>query len=231
MAKSVKSAAKPVNFFAKAVEAAPPKEKKARKQTTWVLAPGENAEAAALSQDIHSILEDKSVMDARKTTMVQAMSRVCKFALASFCNDVATNGYLPETPMSVSNAAGESVTFVVQDKCGTAALTEEAKAALEDLLGEEAAAELIEVQTDFVFNNDLLAEDGVQEALSEAFQGLVAKGKLTEEQAGALITAKTVTRVKKGTVQELGNICGKNKVLLQQIMGALNGPIVTYVKA
>lgn len=232
-ATAAKAASKvpPVNFFAKAKAAAPPADAKKKKQTSWVLDGSRDESLSALEADIHTILEAKAVIDTANNKKSLASKRVSDYALSRYAADYASLGVPPETPLIVSNKSGENVTFVVQDRTTQAVISPEQEEALVELLGEDEAAGILVSQETYAFNGDILAEEGVSEALSGAIAALVEEGKLTEEQAGGLIVASTKRRIAPGTVDRLAVVCGRSNGKIEQLVKVLNGSIVTYVKA
>ena len=224
--------AKPaVNFFNKAKVAAPATPAKKTKATVWVADGSGDKTLEGIEADVSTIISAHASMETFKNQKAQAAGRVLKYATSRFIEDFARVGVLPETPMSVGNRKGEDVTYVVQDKTASAKVSDEQIGGLVELLGEDAANAILIEETGYSFDSDILAQDGVSEALSAAIEATVAAGKLTPEQAEGLVKATTVRKVKAGTLARLADVCGKNRVLLEQVFATLNGPVCAYIKA
>lgn len=130
---------------------------------------------------------------------------------------------LPEKPVAVVNKDDEKLTHVTQDKSALATISEEVYAELVDLL--PGAAEFIAEETRYAFNNDVLAEEGVRQALSAA----IAAADLTDEQRGNLFSATRVYRTSESLVPKLLDLCDHDADKLAEALTILKGPITRYL--
>lgn len=160
------------------------------------------------------------------------------FAEKNYVKDYAATGVSPETPMQVATADGEKVTFVVQDRSSQYGVKEDQKEALVELLGQDAAADLLFEETTFGFNRDVLAIPGVMEIVEKALENAIKKltddkdGKpvLSEEAAGALLDVKVKTAFRPGTLDRLSLICGKDVTRIEQFLEIMGSSATRYVK-
>ena len=155
--KTPAKAAKP-NLFARAAEKSISKPKKKKKGTVLVLPKDLNetgelqGESKILNEAITIAIEAKAAMDAAKGRLSAAMGTVHEHAEEGWCATYAEHGVQPETPVAVQNHKGETLTLVVQDKCGQHAIDDNQIELLSILLGEEVATGLIETREVFGFN-------------------------------------------------------------------------------
>jgi hypothetical protein len=152
-----------------------------------------------------------------------------------FVQDYAALGAHPETPMRLMNDAGESATFVVQDRGSQYGLKEDQITQLIQLLGEDAARGQIYEETTFSFNRDVLAVPGVLEEIAKALEvaqrSLVEAGTLKDDQAELLLDAKQKTAFKPGVLQRLGMICGQDVVRMERFLEIAGSSVTQYVKS
>jgi len=246
MATKTRPAAKP-NLFARAASKSVDKPKKSKKGTTIELPKDLNAEgeligeSKLLNEAITAALKAKTEMDAAKGRLAAAKGSLNDYVTDAWCEVYAKNGVQPETPVTITNHKGESLTYVVQDKCGQNAITEEQQELLEILLGEEVAATLVETKEVYGFDPAVMAEqaggekasegDTVQDVVFEIVSAAVMKNpKLTDEQKEGLFTHQSKMHLRKNTLPRLGEICGSNVGRIVSFVQAAGSAIVRYLK-
>lgn len=200
-----------------------------RKSTTWLVG---DPSGDAIGQAVHELTVLNAQSKAIDAKMEIHKNVVKRYAETSFLRDYADSGLPPDTPMIVQNHDGEKVTFVVQDRSGQYGVKDEQKDALIQLLGADAASELLYEETSFGFNRDILAIPGVQETIEKALEGALKKltDTLTDEQKEALLDVKVKTAFKPGTMDKLALICGKDATRMKQFIDIAGSSCVRYVK-
>lgn len=205
---------------------------KPKKSTTWVVG---NVEGDAVGKAVHELVRltaEEKAIEAKKSLFATI---VMKHAKANHVADFCALGVAPDTPMTIQNQDGEKVTFVVQDRGGQYDVKPEQQEALGQLLGEDAAAELLYTETTLGFNRVILGIPGVSDAVEKALEATVKKlvkdGKLTGDQADELITAKQKTSFKPGTLDRAAMIVGRDTTKLAAFLDAMGSSCTRYIKA
>lgn len=204
----------------------------ARKATVWLVgtAPGTERLGVAV-KELVALSQQAKAIEA-KTGLFKGLLK--EHGESEYVDDYVRLGVEPETPMVIQNTDGEKVTFVIQDRSAQYGVKEDQKAALVELLGEDAAGNLLYEETSFGFNRDVLALPGVQEivekALESAIRKLTAEGVLTEEQTELLLDVKVKEAFKPGTLGRLVNLCGKDTVKVKQLLEILGSSATRYIK-
>jgi hypothetical protein len=214
---------------AKAIKSKAPKSKK--KSTTWMVGSGESeAKVAKAVSELKSLNAEKKAIDAKMkvhNTVVKTHAR------SEFFETFAANGVFPETPMKVQNDEGEAVTFVVQDRSTQYEAKAEQLGALEQILGEDGARDMIGEETRFSFQRDAMMNPDVMAILEQHLEAAIAQ--LTEagliEGFEDVLDVNTRTAFKPGTLQRLALICGKDAVKMRQVMDAMGSSAPNYVLA
>jgi hypothetical protein len=205
---------------------------KRTKTTVWAVG---DPEGDAVGKSVHMLKELAAQEKAIKAKKALHSTVVLKHAKESHVADFCALGVQPESPMKVRNSDGEEVSFVVQDRGGQYEVKPENIEVLEQLLGEEAAQDLLYTEITLGFNRDILAIEGVSEAVEAALGRAIAKlvktEVLTGEQADELITAKMKTSFKPGTLARAASIVGNSTTKLTQLFDAMGSAVTRYVKA
>lgn len=239
-------AAKP-NLFARAAEKTADKPKKKKKGTALQLPKDLNdagelvGESKILNEAITTAIAAKAEMDAAKGRLGAAVGAVHEYAEEAWCATYAENGVQPETPVVIMNHKGETLTLVVQDKCGQNPINEEQIELLGVLLGTEVAASLTEEVEKYGFDPAVMkevaggekAKDGetVQDVVFEIVSAAIARNpKLTDEQKEGLITQEAKMYLKRNTLPRLAELCGSNVGKIQSFLQAAGSAIVRYLK-
>lgn len=238
-------AAKP-NLFARAAEKTAIAPKKKVKGTTLTLPKDLNdkgelqGKSKLLNEAITIAITAKSEMDAAKGRLEASKSILHEYTQEAWCATYSQNGVQPATPVSIQNHKGETLTFVVQDKCGQNAVDTEQIELLSILLGEEAAANLIETKEVFGFNPKTMKQaaagkdakgEKVQDIIFEIVSQIIGEStKLSNEQKEEMFTQTSKTHLKRNTLPRLAELCGANVNKIQSFMQAAGSAIVHYLK-
>lgn len=221
-----------MGLFAKAAEKskAATTTAKATKSTTWAVG---DPEGDQVGKAVHELKVLSAQIKATEAKMALHETVVSNFAQRRFIEDFAGTGVFPETPMCVVNSDGEKVTYVVQDRSSQYKVKPEQKEALVQLIGADAAANLLYEETALKFNREALAKPGVAEAIEKALDAaikkLVAAGKLSEDDE--VIAADVKESFKPGTLERLGIICGQDTVKMKAFLEAMGSSAVRYIKS
>lgn len=220
-----------MGLFAKAAAKKESAPKAAKKSTTWAVGDPQGDKVGLSVKELVRISGEMKALEAKKSLHSQVVS---KHANASFIRDFAEAGVMPETPMKVVNADGDSVTFVVQDRGSQYALKDEQVEALEAVLGEDVVAGLVYDETTIQFNRSVMAVPGVSEALEAALEkaisGLVKKGVLDADAADELVEAKVKRALKPGTLDRAASLVGNDQTRLAAFIDAMGSGCTKYIK-
>ena len=239
-------AAKP-NLFARAAsrtEAAP---KKKAKGTVVEIPKDLNddgeliGESKQLNEAISTAISAKQEMDAAKGRLGAATDLLKPYTAESWADIYAKQGAQPETPVTVMNHKGETLTYVVQDKCGQNPISDEQEELIATLVGQEVAAQLVSTVDSYGFNPKVMTQaaggtkakkgqtvqDVVFAIVSDAIFGHAA---LSEEQQGELIAHVSKNYLRKGTIARIAELCGSNTGRIRSFVEAAGSAIVRYIK-
>ena len=222
-----------MSLFAKATETAAKKTTDARptKNTTWVVGDPDGDAVAKAVHELVKLTADAKAIEAKKK---MAATIVLNVAKKNHIRDFASLGVPPDTPMCVQNADGEKVTFIAQDRSGQYKATPDQMSVLEQLLGSDVANGLTFTETNIGLDRTILSLPGVSKVIEKALDAVIKKlvkaEKLTEEQAGELITASQKTAFKPGTVERAALICGQDTVKLAGMLDAMGSSCTRYIK-
>jgi hypothetical protein len=205
---------------------------KPKKNTTWVVG---DPEGDAVGKAIHLLVELTAQEKAIAAKKKLHATTVLKHAKANHVSDFCELGVPPDTPMIVQNTDGEKVTYVVQDRGGQYNVKPEQVDALCQLLGDDAAQDLLYTETTLGFDRTIMGIPGVSEAVEKSLERTVTKlikdGVLTAEQADELITASQKTSFKPGTLDRAAVIVGRDTTRLAAFLDAMGSSCTRYIKA
>ena len=220
-----------MGLFDKAAAKTATKPTKAKKNTTWLVG---DPEGDAVGKAVHQLVELTAQFKAIEAKKKLYATVVLKHAKTNHVADFCELGVSPDTPLQVQNADGEKVTYVVQDRGGQYNVKPEQQEALAQLLGEDAAQELLFVETTLGFDRTILAIPGVSDAIEKSLERAITKlmkeGTLTEDQAGELITAKQKTSFVPGTLAKAAQIVGRSTTKLAAFLDAMGSSCTRYIK-
>lgn len=214
-------------LFAKAASKTKEATKTVKRGTPWLV--GDPA-GDAIASSIHQlcVLEGEAKAIAAKMDVHKTVCK--KAAFDRFLSEFAARKMPPDTPMFLQNADGEKVTYVVQDRSGSASVKDEQLDSLRELFGEDKAKELVYEETTFGFNRDVLALPGVQDAIEKALESALKKLDLSDEVKEALLTVEKKTSFKPGTLERMAQICGSDTQLMRQFLEVMGSACVRYIK-
>ena len=220
-------------LFAKAAQKAKETVKDAKKKATaWTV--GSSSETEAVSRATKELVSLEAQSKAIEAKMNVVKGSVKRYSDEMFVRDYAARGSMPETPMTVQNPDGEKVTYVVQDRGKQYAVKPDQQEALADLLGEDAAKNLLTDTVSFGFNDAILSlpgvKDAVENALGEAISGMVGVGMLDGDQAELLLSVNSKTTFRAGTLDQLVQICGRDTSRMKQFLDIAGSSFTRYVK-
>jgi len=221
-------------------------ETKKSKGCTWNV--GDHKRAAEVDKAINDYVElDRQIktLEGKQTPAKNLLKNVCD---ELFFRDFAALGVLPDTPMTLLSTAGEKVTFVVQDRCGSSKVKDEQVEQLTAEFGPDAVGQMVGEVMTFKFNPILAARPDVMEVLdkhlSAAIEELTAprtegtgKNKkslppvLTAEQAEMLVEADKKVSFIPGTVARLASLVGAHAARIKMAAEIMAGACVRYVKS
>jgi hypothetical protein len=212
-------------FAAAAAKSAKPAAPNGKKKNDYILV--EDAEVATAIDDFVAAHESEKQAKADKEVAAGVAEPHCR---TEFLRMFAEAGRQPESSPKFRTPAGNTVTFVVQDRGERYEVSEEQLQTLSTLLGEEKTEQVLLRGTTFSFNNDILNKPGVMEALGAKIGSLVSEGVLTEHEATALLEAKPRTTIRKGTLADLAKLCGNNPDQMEAVLSALGSHCSSYIK-
>jgi hypothetical protein len=217
-----------VGLFNKARAATSQPAAKSSRSTTWVVTDGKVGEAV---HELTVLAAQEKAIAAKKKLFATVVARHAK---DEFVSDFCDLGVPPATPMVVQNHDGEKVTYVVQDRGGQYNVKDEQKDVLRQLLGDDRADSLLYSEVTFGFDRTIFAlpevAEYVEKALEQAVADMIKNEVLSADQADQLISAKEKTSFRPGTLDRAADICGKDKVKLEQFLDAMGSSCTRYVK-
>jgi hypothetical protein len=220
-------------LFAKAAQKAKETVKDAKKKATaWTV--GSSSETDTISKAVKELVNLESQSKAIEAKMSVIKSSVKRYGDEMFVRDYVARGSMPETPMTIQNPDGEKVTYVAQDRSTQYAVKPDQQEALNDLLGEDAAGNILTDSVTFGFNEHILSLPGVQDviekSLMDAISGMIGMGMLDGDQAELLLKVSSKTTFKPGTLDQLVQICGKDTSRMKQFLDIAQSSFTRYVK-
>lgn len=220
-------------LFAKAASKRVADAPKKAKGVAWLVGdPAGDAVAKSVKELVRLDAEAKAI-DAKMGIHKIAVK---KYAEAQYVQGYAETGVSPDTPMYVQTADGEKVTYVVQDRSGQYGVKDEQVDALKELLGPDAADELLFNETRFGFSRLIMSIPGVSEAVEAALEGVVEqltsgeKPVLSAEQAEELLEVEQKTAFRPGTLDRLAVIVGRDTNKIKQFLDVMGSSATRYVK-
>lgn len=201
-----------------------------KKNTTWSVGDPAGDQVGKAVHELVVLSAEEKAIKAKKALFETTVSN---YAERRFVEDYADLGVFPETPLCVVNADGEKVTYVVQDRSAQYRVKPEQKEALIQLMGEDAAADLLYEEVGLKFNRLVMAKPGVADAVEKALEQCITKlmkaGKLTEEDE--LVEADVKESFKPGTLDRLGILCGSDTTKMKAFLEAMGSSAVRYIKS
>jgi hypothetical protein len=243
------------NMFAKAGSASKAETPAPSKGTTFALPKDLNEagelQGSSLDQNmaITAIAAAKLEQKAATNKGNLAKGLLNPWALTRWAQEYAKLGVSPPGPVSIVNHNGEACTYVLQDKTQVNTLKADQVEMIGALLGPDAANRVIEESTVYSFDGSTMKapagevpEGTSVEAAAEmatvqsvvfeiVSETLMADPRLTDDQKASLINAKSVTKLRPGTLDRLAEFCGSDAVKIEQMMEALGSGVPRYLLA
>ncbi len=213
-------------FEAAAAKASKPGSKKKKKNDNIMVVRDSDVVEA-----INRFVQAHAAMKQAESEKEVASAEVTPYCRAEWLRQCAELGRPPESSPKFSTPDGSTVTFIAQDRGGRYEVSQEQMDTFIALLGEKKAKQIVEQQTIFKFNSDVLAKDGVMAALGAKISELVEEGVLTSEEAGELLEAEAKSTVRKGTLADLAKLCDSDPDQMDAVLGALGSHASNYIKA
>ena len=211
----------------KAATTTAPKSKK--KATRWEVG---NKDHEQLNKALDQLVELNNQKKALEAKMDIPKRLLSQYAQQKYIDAYADTGVPPETPMQIVNENGAKATYVVQDRSSNYKVKEEQIDALTQMLGEDGAADMICTKTTYAFTEEAMTNPEVMQIIEKhlgaAVEELVGKG-LANDVLDVL-DPQTRTTFKPGVLGRLGLISGRNTTKLGQVLKALGGAAVRYIK-
>jgi hypothetical protein len=210
------------------------------KETQWLIT---NEKLANSITEMNSLKVERKQIENKELPHKTALAA---HAIDQYALHLASAGVLPKTPMRLVNEAGESVTFVIQDKGASTKISDEKLAQLAQLLGrdkdgKELVDQIIYNGGSFGFDENILDQkslvegqtvmDVVGEALGAVLAKLVEDQKITEEQGNNLVQFETTRRYIRGLPRHTVDVCGRDVPKILSYLKTVGSAIVRYVKA
>lgn len=239
-----KKAAKTVvpNLFAKAKTAAATAPKK--EKGTIIQLPKElgangqlTGESAILNAAVTQAIEASSEEKAAKNKGNLAKGRISTYAQSRVVDMIARIGVLPPTPINIVNHNGESVTYVMSDKSQQYPISDEQIDLLNDILGEDAASNIVDTRTIYSFDPETMdqkaanCDQTVFEIVCEVISNALATDpRLSDDQKSAIIKSSEKTYLRAHTIDRMSELCGADVERIGRFMDAVGSACVRYVK-
>lgn len=155
------------------------------------------------------------------------------YADSQFINLCALRGTYVKGPFQIRGSDGGIVSYVVQDRTGSTALTPKQLEHLETLLGER-AKHLTEQKTTYSLNQRILELPGVaavvERSLQKAVEDLVGKHGLSRDQAEDLIVADTRTVLRSDVLGGIWDAVGNRKTRLSTFLSIVGAAVTRFIK-
>lgn len=205
--------------------------KAVKKATSWLVG---DPEGDKVAKSVKELVRISNEVKAKKSQMAIHTGVVSKYAKSAFVEHFAENGVMPETPMKVVNADGDSVTYIVQDRSGQYNLKQEQIEAMNQILGEDVVDDLLYNEVTFSLNREVMAIPGVTEAvdkaLSTAVRKLVKDEVIDGDQADELVDVSEKLAFKPKMLQRAATLTGNDKTRLLQFLNAMGSSCTMYTK-
>jgi len=196
------------------------------KSTTWHLAE---------LDPLNGMLQDLVRLHAQ-AKQIEGQIEECKAALLVYGDQelvaaCVAEGDLPPAPIKIQSVNGQGVSFVVQDRCAQASVSDDQVEELRKLLGEEKAESLLLEDTSFALNQQVLALPMVSTIVESHLERAVEELRgLIGEQADTLIVAKSRRGFVPGTLGRIGEICGRSKSRTASFLRIMASAATRFIK-
>jgi hypothetical protein len=197
--------------------------------------------------DVVAAIDEFVEADARekqaKSDKGVAKGTATPHCVTQFLNDFARTGKKPSTikfrtPIVETKVEGETVrtggntvTLVIQDRGELYKASPEQVETIAAIVGEDKVEAIVKEDTTFSFDNDILEKPGVMDKLGHAIAELVTSGTISETDGENILVATPRTTIRKGVVDDLAQLCGKDPILMEQLLAAVGSHSSQFIKA
>lgn len=211
----------------------PPAGKSKRPDIVWTVDDEEIEGAIVGYRDFCEQIKALEIMRDHQKAIIKPI------ADAFYVEMLADLGEIPDGTMRLATVAGDSVTYVVQDRTDKHEVKEEDVEALDGLIDPGDVVGLYWVRREFAFDRDVMLErarhgtvqDVVDAALTEVFDRFKRNGLISASQRQRLIVCRATRSFRPGLVANLAKLCKRSSTLLGRLLDAVGGASVRFVKA
>lgn len=199
------------------------------KGTVWLLSPED-----PLNSSVERLIKLEDDAKALEGQMSVHKLKLKQFGDQSFASACVDKGKLPDSPLIIQSAAGQSVKFVVTDRSNQYAVKADQVVALESLLGKDGAEKILYEEYSFRLNSEILAVDGVAQAVEKALEAVVKKlvqaGTISYDQGESLVQVDSKKTFKPKTLERLIEICGRETARVAGFLQAMGASATRFIK-
>lgn len=207
------------------------------RSTVWVLSNSD--EHKLLGKALAEVV--KCDAQAKKLEMRSALakSQLKEYCYQRWTEDFALRGWQPPAPVKLVNSAGQSVTYVIQDKTGSASLGESDYSDLVAALGRKRALAATSEKRRVYFDPNVLDQESldgrtvgeaVEEQLALLADDLVIAKSISPEQAKSLFVVAKTRAFVPGFLSRLPSFCDFSADKLRVALEMIGSAVVRYIK-
>lgn len=199
----------------------------AKKKTIWSVTATKIVKALAA---FRGAKEEEATAKAKIAAPKETLEKYAVNHLVEVC--VETNA-LPTFPVSIQSPEGTAVTFVVQNRTSSVAVTPDQIDKLGELLGVKEAEELIETSTEFKFNPKVLENQkcmvALEKLLATTERKLQENGHLASDQS--IIVATTKKTFSSDILERMVALCEGDPEKMEKFIEIIGSSITMFVQA
>lgn len=218
-------------LFKKAAAKAQEGAETAKKAKGLVWNVGDGAEAAILNEAIGQLNKLHGEAKAIEAKMDVYKGPLKKYAFQNYVREYAARGVPPDAPLSLVNSDGQKVGYIIQDRTASTKVSDAQVEQLQELMGEDAANEMVLEQVSFGLDPAVLAlphvAEVVEKKLEEVVEELQRRGVPGAEN---LVTAESRKAFKPGLLSQLGVYCGKDAVKIKEVIEVMGSAATRYIR-
>lgn len=200
--------------------------KGAKKKNTWLVVKDKLVEA------IRGFKAANVEADAAKAKLTPFKETLTVFAKEHFIDECVKDSAVPELPVSIQTDAGEAVTFVVQNRTESTAVTDEQVSRLRALVGDDVADSLLVTNTVFSFNPFILenkrCRTAVDSLLTAMEQKLHDDGKLPLDQTVIIANKKRIFT--KAILDRMVEVCDDDPAKMAEFIDIVGSSVTMFVQ-
>jgi hypothetical protein len=220
------------NLLAEAQSKAPDFERKP-KGTVWKLESEALGSIAQCQKEAAPHLEQLAKINAR---LEAAKSQVLSECDQRYLKCLEETGEGPATPIKATNAGGDSVTYIWQDRTANYRLDQQDVKALGKLIGVKSLKEVLSHARTWKLNSKVLEGlsttqgTAVADAISSAILGLERKKILTKEQVDSFLVYEDRTTLMPGKFSRLIDLTARTPAGIAALVNTLGSSLVRFLK-